>query len=201
MGSCSLREKLRRKLGREPTREERDIARAKRDARRKRKRELAEKDESASAPAAQLITANNKSGFKGVYPTSASANCSWCVKVVENGKLKRLPGTYARATDAAAAYAEHIGPEAVAAANEAMSSEDALALAAKEGLHLTVSGDTLSGYECVSYQPGGRAATKPYKAYVWQSGKTVVLGRFASAEAKEAVDEVSEGNFRSAKRP
>ena len=59
-----------------------------------------------------------------------------------------------------------------------MSSEEARQQAQVEGLKLLVA-DNRAGYLGVRHQPG---RSKPYEAHVWGGGKTVHLGRFATAE-------------------
>ena len=59
-----------------------------------------------------------------------------------------------------------------------MSSEEARQQAQVEGLTLLVA-DNRAGYLGVRHQPG---RSKPYEAQVRDGGKTVHLGRFATAE-------------------
>ena len=78
-----------------------------------------------------------------------------------------------------------------------MSSEEARQQAQVEGLKLLVA-DNRAGYLGVRHQPG---RSKPYEAHVRGGGKTVHLGRFATAEeAALCVARSPEGRAAAAKR-
>ena len=101
----------------------------------------------------------------------------------ENGKTRYL-GTCATAEEAALYYARHVGAERAAAeaaearvaVQQPLTTDEARASAAAEGLELMPSSSSKTGFKGVSLNGNG------YQAKLMENGKTRVLGTFASAE-------------------
>ena len=128
-----------------------------------------------------LRSDESASGFKGVT-FHIGLGRPYHTAVWRGGAAVYLGG-FVTAEEAALIYART--PEAQAAAAAAplpppMTAEEALRQAEAEGLTLMRSESSATGYKGVSWTK--RPEAKPYCAKVTRSGKTVTLGRFATAE-------------------
>eukprot|EP00964_Phaeocystis_antarctica_P060268 scaffold35922_cov65-Phaeocystis_antarctica.AAC.5 len=127
-----------------------------------------------------LLVADNTAGYFGVYLTGPGQHKPYLAKVTRGGKQVSL-GCFATAEEAALCVAR--SPEGQAAAERAAAALTLMSVQARqqaqaEGLTLRVA-DNKTGYFGVSLNPG---RSKPYKAEVYSAGKSVNLGRFATAE-------------------
>ena len=101
-------------------------------------------------------------------------------EIKQDGKIHNL-GAYTGPAEAALAYARYLGPAACAAANappaateEPMTEEEALRLAAREGVALMRSNNA-TGYTGVSHCR--RNESHLFKAQIMQAGREHYLGR------------------------
>ena len=126
-----------------------------------------------------LLVAKNKAGYLGVCYQPGRPK-PYLAQVWHGGKQVHL-GSFATAEEAALCIAR--SPEGQKAAERAaaappLTSEEARQQAEAEKLMLLVAKNK-AGYFCVRHKPG---KPKPYQAQVWRGGKSVTLGRFATAE-------------------
>ena len=139
-----------------------------------------------------LLRADNSTGFKNVQ-RQGSGSTPFRAQLRHGGHQHNL-GQFATAEEAALAVARVLGPEGVAAAlsppapereEAAMTAEEAIALAAAEGLTL-VRAENPTGFKHVSRNP--RSASKPFNSKLKRGGRHKYLGQFATAaEAALAV--------------
>jgi len=132
-----------------------------------------------------LRSESNNTGYKGVSFTRGRPK-PYKAQVRRGGKDVSL-GYFATAEEAALSYARTPEAQAAVAAAAAppppppMTAEEALRQAEAEGLTLVrAEGSHSTGYRGVGFNRGN--ASQPYKATVKRSGKTVILGNFATAE-------------------
>ena len=133
-----------------------------------------------------LQPSNNVVGFKGVSFNSGRPK-PYKAEVRRGSKRVHL-GCFATAEEAALCYTRDIAANgapaltgvyaAAAAAPAPLTAEEVLRQAEAEGLALQPS-DHTTGFKGVYFDSG---RSKPYKAKVGRDGKTVSLGRFATAE-------------------
>ena len=129
-----------------------------------------------------LIAAENRTGYYGVYLNKPGQPKPYLVRVQRGGKEVCL-GSYATAEEAALCVARSPDGQAIAAKRAAalppLTSEEARQQAQAEKLTLRVA-KSKTGYFSVSLTKPGQP--KPYQARVWNGGKQVRLGYFATAE-------------------
>ena len=129
-----------------------------------------------------LIAAENRTGYYGVYLNKPGQPKPYLARVQRGGKEVCL-GSYATAEEAALCVARSPDGQAIAAKRAAalppLTSEEARQQAQAEKLTLRVA-KSKTGYFSVSLTKPGQP--KPYQARVWNGGKQVRLGYFATAE-------------------
>lgn len=148
----------------------------------------AEAHATAAAEGLTLLTANNQSGFRHVYPV---LNSTWFrvqtrapgVQGTDLGRACTTLGKYRGAGEAALAYARHLGPERIAAAlapppqaplpQPTMTAAEAHATAEAEGLMLIPSSNA-TGYRHVVVNARGC-----YRARVYPSQSASISKRAA----------------------
>ena len=136
----------------------------------------------AQAEKLTLLVADNSSGYFGVHLHKPGQPKPYQARVRRGGKPVNL-GNFANAEEAALCVAR--SPEGQAAAAERaaalppLTSEEARQQAQAEKLTLRVA-KSKTGYFSVSLTKPGQP--KPYQARVWNGGKQVRLGYFATAE-------------------
>jgi predicted secreted protein len=148
-----------------------------------------------------LLVAANKTGYCGVYLNNPGQPKPYQARVQRGGKRVSL-GSFATAEEAALCVARTPEGQAAAAERAAaavpLTSEEARQQAQAEKLTLLVA-DNKSGYFGVHLNTPG--LSKTYVAQVWRGGKTVHLGRFATAEeAALCVARSPEGQAAAAER-
>eukprot|EP00964_Phaeocystis_antarctica_P104231 scaffold69374_cov57-Phaeocystis_antarctica.AAC.3 len=147
-----------------------------------------------------LLVAETKTGYFGVCLANPGRPKPFVAQVTRGDKMVHL-GRFATAEEAALCIAR--SPEGQAAAQKAaaaappLTGEEARQQAQAEGLTLLV-GANKTGYFGVTHQSG---MAKPYQAKVKRGGKTVYLGRFATAEEAALCVARSPEGQEAAKRP
>ena len=135
----------------------------------------------AAAEGLTLVLGSSKTGYKGVCFDRDTANGKrrFVAHAHEHGRSKFLKLTDTP-EEAALVYARYIGNTAARAAavppRRGMTSDEALAQAATEGLSLIVA-QSVTGYRNVFATAEGRFTAKPKERGVW-----IHLGRFDTAQ-------------------